>query len=48
MYKPDRRTAARDRIVELEVRKLELRQPRSRRAEPSRRRLTGQRDDRRR
>jgi hypothetical protein len=48
MYKPDRRTAARDRIVELEVRKLELRQARSRRAEPSRRRFTRQPDDRRR
>jgi hypothetical protein len=47
MYKLDRRNAARDRSVELEVRKLELQQARSRRAESSRRRLTCEPEDRR-
>jgi hypothetical protein len=47
VYKLDRRNTVRDRIVDLEVRKLELRQERARRPESSDRRTSCQADDRR-
>jgi hypothetical protein len=47
MYKPDRRNVIRDRIVDAEVRKLEIRQARMREPVPSYRRLIWQPDDRR-
>jgi hypothetical protein len=47
MYIPDRRNAVRQRIVDCEVKKLELRQTRMREAERSHRPLIFRPDDRR-
>jgi hypothetical protein len=47
MYKLDRRNAVRDRIVDAEVRKLEIRQARMRHTGPSHRLLISQPDARR-
>jgi hypothetical protein len=47
MYKRDRRNAVRDRIVDAEVKKLEIRQARMRETGPSHRRFICQPDDRR-
>jgi hypothetical protein len=47
MYKLDRPSFIRERVVDREVKKLELREAHARQSNPSPRRLTRQADDRR-